>query len=163
LARAAVSNARNRRRETGVAVAYRRSGRGAAVTEIGEETSLSATYRDTPIAGTTVFTGERSRRGYRINKFAMSLTDPANRDAFKADERGYMASFGLTEAEAELVARRDWKGLIEAGGNIYVLLKVGGAVGQNLLQMGAQMRGETFDEFMKTRPGQQGTAVARNG
>jgi hypothetical protein len=26
-----------------------------------------ATYRDTPIAGTIVFTGERSRQGYRIN------------------------------------------------------------------------------------------------
>ena len=36
---------------------------------------MTATYRDTPIAGTTVFTGARSRQGYRINKFAMSLTN----------------------------------------------------------------------------------------
>jgi hypothetical protein len=43
------------------------------------------TYRDTPIAGTTVFTGERSRQGYRINKLAMSLTDPANRAGFRAE------------------------------------------------------------------------------
>lgn len=120
-----------------------------------------ATYRDTPIAGTTVFTGARSRQGYRINKFAMSLTDPANRNAFRADERAYMGRLGLTEPEMELVAKRDWKGLVAAGGNIYVLIKVGGAVGQNLLHMGAQMRGESFDDFMKTRPGQQGQAVAR--
>jgi protocatechuate 4,5-dioxygenase alpha chain len=115
-----------------------------------------ATYRDTPIEGTSVFNGARSRQGYRINKFAMSLTDPANRDAFKADERAYMKTFGMTDAEIDLVVRRDWKGLVAAGGNIYVLIKVGGAVGQNLLQMGAQMRGMSFEEFMKTRPGQHG-------
>ena len=91
----------------------------------------------------------------------MSLTDPANRNAFRADERAYMGRLGLTEPEMELVAKRDWKGLVAAGGNIYVLIKVGGAVGQNLLHMGAQMRGESFDDFMKTRPGQQGQAVAR--
>ena len=51
---------------------------------------MTATYRGTPIAGTTVFTGARSRQAYRINKFAMSLTDPSKRDAFRADERGYI-------------------------------------------------------------------------
>ena len=122
---------------------------------------MTATYRDTPIAGTTVFTGARSRQGYRINKFAMSLTDPINRDAFRADERGYMTSCGLSEAEMDLVAKRDWTGLVAAGGNIYVLIKVGGSVGQNLLQMGAQMRGQSFDEFMQSRPARQGSAVAR--
>jgi protocatechuate 4,5-dioxygenase, alpha chain len=121
-----------------------------------------ATYRNTPIPGTSVFTGERSRQGYRINKFAMSLSDAANRAAFKADERAYMARFGLSEREMDLVARRDWKSLVAAGANIYVLIKVGGAVGQNLLQMGAQMRGETLDQFMTTRPGHQGTAAARD-
>ena|SRR5436853_1749492 len=99
-----------------------------------------ATYRDTPIAGTTVFTGERSRRGYRINKLAMSLTDENNREAFKADERAYMRRFGLSDGEMDLIARRDWNGLVTAGGSIYLLIKIGGAVGQNLLQMGAQMR-----------------------
>ena len=120
-----------------------------------------ATYRDTPIAGTTVFTGERSHRGYRINKLAMSLTDQANRDGFKADERAYMGRFGLSDKEMELVAKRDWNGLVAAGGSIYLLIKIGGAVGENLLQMGAKMRGETFDHFMKTRPAHQGHAVER--
>jgi hypothetical protein len=32
-------------------------------------------------------------------------------------------------------------------------LKIAGTVGQNLLQMGAQMRGETLESFMLTRPG----------
>jgi len=115
------------------------------------------------ISGAPVFTGERSRAGYRLNRMAMSLTDPANRDAFRADERGYMAKFGLTAAEMDLVARRDWTGLIDAGGSIYVLLKIAATVGQNLLQIGAQMRGETLDAFMAGRPGKQGKAVERKG
>ncbi|HEU5016449.1 MAG TPA: hypothetical protein VFT69_00595 [Pseudolabrys sp.] len=120
-----------------------------------------STYRETPIDGTTVFTGARSRQGYRINKLAMSLTNPANRDAFRADERGYMARCGLSDKETDLVARRDWAGLVDAGGNIYVLLKIAGTVGQNLLQMGAQMRGQTLEQFMLTRPGKMGSAVER--
>ena len=122
-----------------------------------------ATYRDTPIPGTTVFTGERSHRGYRINKLAMSLTDEKNREAFKADERAYMRRFGLSEQEMELIARRDWNALVAAGGSIYLLIKIGGAVGENLLQMGAKMRGETLDAFLKSRPGHQGNAVERKG
>src|SRR5205085_1939865 len=119
------------------------------------------TYRDTPIAGTTVFTGERSRRGYRINKLAMSLTDEKNRETFKADERAYMQRFGLSEQEMELIVKRDWNGLVAVGGSIYLLIKIGGTIGQNLLQMGAQMRGETLDQFMKGRPAHQGKAVER--
>jgi protocatechuate 4,5-dioxygenase alpha chain len=122
-----------------------------------------ATYRDTPIPGTTVFTGERSHRGYRINKLAMSLTDEKNREAFKADERAYMRRFGLSEHEMELIVRRDWNALVAAGGSIYLLIKIGGAVGENLLQMGAKMRGETLDAFLKSRPGHQGNAVERKG
>jgi len=102
-----------------------------------------STSRDTPIPGTTVFTGVLSQQGYRINKLAMSLTDPANRDSFRADEQAYMAQYGLSTDEIDLVARRNWAGLIEHGGNVYVLLKIAAAVGQNLLQIGAQMRGET--------------------
>lgn len=121
-----------------------------------------ATYRDTPIAGTTVFTGARSSQGYRINKLAMSLTDPANRDAFKADERAYMARFGLSDREMELIANRDWNGLVAAGGSIYLLIKIGGSVGENLLQMGARMRGETLEQFMKTRNGPPNAAQGKH-
>ena len=120
-----------------------------------------STYRDTAIPGTTVFTGERSRQGYRINKLAMSLTDPVNRAAFQADEHAYMAKFGLLAEEMDLIARRDWAGLVAAGGNIYVLIKIAGTVGQNLLQMGAQMRGETLVAFLASRPGPRGAAAPR--
>ena len=105
------------------------------------------------VAGTPVFTGARSRRGYRLNKMAMSLTDPANRRAFLSDEAGYMRARGLDDGAIDLVRRRDWTALIERGGNIYLMLKIAGTVGQSLLEMGAQMRGETLAAFMATRPG----------
>ena len=124
---------------------------------------VGSTYHGETIADTVVFTGVRSQQGYRINKLANSLTDPANRDAFRADERAYMAKFGLTESEMDLVARRDWAGLVDAGGSIYLLLKIAATVGQNLLQIGAQMRGETLDAFMASRPGKLGKAVERKG
>src|SRR5271155_623371 len=66
---------------------------------------------DQEIPGTTVFTGERSRQGYRLNRMAMSLSVPDNRERFCADETGYMAAMGLSEAEQEVVRRRDWSGM----------------------------------------------------
>lgn len=108
------------------------------------------------IPGTHVFTGEQSRRGYRLNKFAMSLTEPVNRARFLADETAYLATLGLDQVEQEMVHRRDWAAMVARGGNIYLLLKIAGTVGQSLLQMGAQMRGETLEQFMATRPGGKG-------
>ena len=111
---------------------------------------------ETAIPGTSVFTGERSQQGYRLNRFAMSLTDPANRARFLADEAAYLGALGLDAAEHDMVRRRDWAAMVERGGNIYLLLKIAGTVGQSLLQMGAQMRGETLAQFMATRPGGKG-------
>jgi DNA phosphorothioation-dependent restriction protein DptG len=62
-----------------------------------------------------------------------------------------MTRFALTEEEKNLVRKRDFKGLIEAGMNIYAMLKIGSATGHSLYRMGAQMRGETYEEFLKTR------------
>jgi protocatechuate 4,5-dioxygenase, alpha chain len=107
--------------------------------------------RGRAIPGTSIFDGEQSRRGYRINKFCMSLADAANRAAFKADEEGYLARSALTEEERELVRRRDFKGLGERGGNTYFMMKLGACTGFGLYHIGAQMRGETYDEFLATR------------
>ncbi len=64
------------------------------------------------IPGTILFTGEQSRRGYRLNRMAMSLTDAANRTSFVADEAGYMRGMGLHDAEIDMVGRRDWRGML---------------------------------------------------
>jgi protocatechuate 4,5-dioxygenase alpha subunit len=80
-----------------------------------------------------------------------ALCSPAERDAFKRDEEAFMSRFRLTEAEKDLVRRRDFAGLIEAGMNIYAMLKIGSATGNSLYRMGAQMRGESYAQFLATR------------
>lgn len=88
----------------------------------------------------TPFTGELSQRGYRLNVLGKSLTDPANRERFKADETAYMRALGLDPAQIALVQARDWSGLLAAGGNIYLMLKIAGTIGTTLMQMGETMR-----------------------
>jgi protocatechuate 4,5-dioxygenase alpha subunit len=105
------------------------------------------------IQGTTVFTGERSQRGYRLNRVAMSLTDAANRARFRADEVAYMRAMGLSEDEIDMIRRRDWPATIAAGGSIYLMIKIAGTLGQTLLEVGARMRGETLEQFMASRRG----------
>jgi protocatechuate 4,5-dioxygenase alpha chain len=80
-----------------------------------------------------------------------ALCSPAEREAFKRDEEAFIARFGLTEAEKDLIRRRDFAGLIEHGMNIYFMLKIGSATGNSLYRMGAQMRGESYEQFLATR------------
>jgi protocatechuate 4,5-dioxygenase, alpha chain len=103
------------------------------------------------IPDTTIFDLRKSRQGYRLNRMCGSLCDPKNREAFKADEEGYLAKFALTEVEKNLVRKRDFGGLIHAGLNIYWMLKLGSVTGNSLYRMGAQMRGESYEQFLSTR------------
>ena len=104
------------------------------------------------IPGTTVFDWRQSRKGYRLNKFAMSFTKPENRNAFKADEETYMESYGLNDREKQFLRDRDFRGLIDdCGGNIYMIMKIGTCTGHGLYHIGAQLRGESFAEFLASR------------
>ena len=104
------------------------------------------------IPGTTVFTGHESAKGLKLNKFAYSLRLAVNRTAFEADPDGYMSEYGLSDWEKQKIQEKDVKALIEeGGGSIYMLIKLGGVTGDGLATMGAQQRGETLGEFMKTR------------
>lgn len=103
------------------------------------------------IPDTSIFDLRLSRRGIRLNKMCAALCSPAERDAFKRDEEGFMGRFGLSETEKQLVSKRDFAGLIEAGMNIYAMLKIGSVTGNSLYRMGAQMRGESYEEFLATR------------
>jgi protocatechuate 4,5-dioxygenase alpha chain len=106
---------------------------------------------DRPIDGTYIFDWRLSRKGYRLNKLAFSLGTAANREAFRQDEEAYYDRFDLTATEKELIRKRDFLGLVQAGTNIYMMLKLGAATGNGLYQMGAQQRGETFEQFLSTR------------
>jgi protocatechuate 4,5-dioxygenase, alpha chain len=103
------------------------------------------------IADSSVFDLAMSWRGYRINKMCNALSQASERDAFKADEEAFMARFGLTEEEKQLVRSRDFSGLLATGGNIYFLIKLGVVTGNGLYAMGAKMRGESYEQFLATR------------
>lgn len=103
------------------------------------------------VEGGYVFTGESSARSYRLNKMAASLTAPENRAKFQADEDAYMRALGLSDQERDLVARRDWKGMMDYGASIYLVIKIGGAVGISLPEIGAHTAGLTLAEFQARR------------
>jgi protocatechuate 4,5-dioxygenase alpha chain len=104
------------------------------------------------IPGTFVFTGQRSRKGLKINRFAYSLHKAENRASFEQDPEKYMDTFGLSSWEKEKVLAKDWKSLVEeGGGSIYMLLKIGAVTHDGLGSIGAQQRGETLEEFIATR------------
>ena len=107
--------------------------------------------RGARIAGSDVFDLSTSWRGYRINKMCNALSQAHNRDAFVQDEEAFMALHSLTDDEKELVRRRDFPGLLAAGGNIYFLIKLGVVTRNGLYHMGAQMRGESYEQFLSTR------------
>jgi protocatechuate 4,5-dioxygenase alpha chain len=88
-------------------------------------------YDDIP--GTYVFDAERSREGYGINMFCMSLMKDDNRKAFKANEAEYLKKFRLTPEQAEAVLKRDYNRLLELGGNIYFTAKLGATDGHSMM------------------------------
>ncbi len=103
------------------------------------------------IGGSLVFDLRLSWRGLRINTMCNALSKPHEREAYKADEEAFMEHFALTQDERAMVRARDFSGLLEAGGNIYYLMKLGAVTGHGLYRMGARMRGETYEEFLATR------------
>lgn len=103
-------------------------------------------YDDIP--GTYVFDGRLSTLGYPINKMCMSFNSEENRQEFKRDERAYCEKYGLSEEQTKAVMDRDWLRIVQLGGNIYYLAKLGIAGGGGTVQsMGAQMTGMTVEEF----------------
>jgi gallate dioxygenase len=57
----------------------------------------------------------------------------------------------LSEEECDLLRRRDWRGLIQYGAIFFVLEKLAAVVGVPNLQVYAAMRGQSLEDFMKTR------------
>jgi protocatechuate 4,5-dioxygenase alpha subunit len=106
---------------------------------------------DDVISGAYVFTGERSARSYALNKMANSLSSAENRERFQADEADYMRGLGCSATQIDLVHRRDWRGMMEQGASIYLLLKIGAAVGVPLPEIGAHTAGRTLAEHNARR------------
>jgi protocatechuate 4,5-dioxygenase alpha chain len=99
------------------------------------------------IPGTLLFNAERSRKGYHLNMFCMSLMKPENRDAFRADQRGYLARFPMTEEQKQSILDRDWNRMLELGGNIYYTSKLAACDGLSFQQIAAMMTGSTQADY----------------
>ena len=96
-----------------------------------------------------VFDLERSARGLRLNRFLHALIAAEKRKLFldKPEE----AMQGLSEAEKDMVRRLDWKAMQDYGASFFCLEKLARAKGVSNPQMVAHFRGESLDDFFKTR------------
>ncbi len=103
-------------------------------------------YEDIP--GTWVFDAQRARKGYHLNAFLYSLMKAENREAFLADERGYLEKFPMTEEQREAVMKRDWNRLLALGGVSYALAKLAFTDKKSYQYMASQMVGVTEQEYV---------------
>ena len=103
------------------------------------------------VSGTYLFDVRTSVERLRLNKFFFSLTRPENRQRFLANEEQACRDAGLSDEEIRLLQARDWLGLIHHGANFFAMEKFIRLVGRTNLEVYAAQRGETFEEFMKTR------------
>jgi gallate dioxygenase len=112
------------------------------------------------LEGTYPFDFKRSVKAYRLNKFLHDLIDKEHRTLFLTEPETAFEEAGLTEPERDLVRRRDWRGLIHYGVIFFMLEKLGAVVGVSNLHIYAAMRGETLEDFQKTRNAQVLYSVA---
>jgi protocatechuate 4,5-dioxygenase alpha chain len=107
--------------------------------------STTQDYDDIP--GTTVFDADRSRQGYHLNMFCMSLMTAEARAAFKADEEKYLDQYPMTPEQRKAVLNREWNEMLRLGGNIYYTSKLGACDGLSFQQLAAKMTGSTQQEY----------------
>jgi len=115
------------------------------------------------LEGTYPFTLERSVKGYRLNKFLHSLIEPVARQRFLTDPEGAFEDAQLTAEERSMVRNRDWRALIQYGVIFFLLEKLGAVVGVSNLHIYAAMRGQSLEDFQKTRNAQIIYSVAGGG
>nr|WP_320133558.1 gallate dioxygenase [uncultured Holophaga sp.] len=103
------------------------------------------------IPGTYPFDLARSVKSFRINSFLHEIIRPEFRKRFLQMPEELFEEYKLSEEERDLIRKRDWRGLIHYGAIFFVLEKLGALVGVSNLHIYAAMRGQPFEEFMKTR------------
>ena len=102
-------------------------------------------YEDIP--GTFVFDADRSREGYWLNQFCISLRLEKNRQAMRDDAEDYMARFAMSEEQKQAVRDRAWNRLLELGGNIYYTSKLAAFDGITFQDLAAKMTGMSRDNY----------------
>lgn len=104
-------------------------------------------YDDIP--GTYVFDADRSREGYWLNQFCISLRRADNRAAMRADPEGYMARFAMSEEQKQAIRARAWNRLLELGGNIYYTSKLAAFDGIAFQELAGLMTGMGRDAYRR--------------
>ena len=112
------------------------------------------------LPGTYPFTLDRSVKAFRLNNFLHELIKPEARKRFLVDPEPMFAAADLTAEERDMVRRRDWRALIQYGVIFFLLEKLGAVVGTTNLHIYAAMRGQSLEDFQKTRNAQVLYSVA---
>ena len=109
--------------------------------------ALDKPYKDIP--GTIIFDTDMARQGYHLNQFCMSLMKAENRERFKANERAVLDEWPMTEEQKQAVLDRNYKRMLELGGNIYFVSKLGATSGHSFQYMAATMTGLSQEEYLE--------------
>lgn len=107
------------------------------------------------IPDTPLFDRHGSIRGYRLNKMAMALSLPENREFFRQDEEAYLDRFELDAETRAAVLNRDWREMIRLGGNLFYILKISAIDPIPLSHIGAAQVGMSPATFEKERLGRK--------
>src|SRR5688572_15957096 len=107
----------------------------------------SEDYSDIP--GTYLFDRKACAKGYALNHFCMSLMKPENRRDFLANEDDYLSQFALTDKQRRAVLDRSWLMMIQEGGNICYVAKLGATCGLSMEDLAASMSGMTKENYRR--------------
>ena len=102
-------------------------------------------YDDIP--GTYVFDADRSRLGYHLNMFCISLRLEENRNSFTKDPEEYMSRFPMTDEQKQAVRDRAWNELLKLGGNIYYTSKLAAFDRITFQDLAAMMSGVSTEDY----------------
>ncbi len=102
-------------------------------------------FKDIP--GTTIFTIEKTRQGYHLNEFCMSLRTAENRVRFLADESTYLDEWKMSEDQKQAVLTRDFQKMLDTGGNVYFLAKLFASDGLSYVQAVSTMTDMNVEEY----------------
>jgi gallate dioxygenase len=106
------------------------------------------------LEGTYPFDLERSVKNYRLNRFLHDLVIPEHRALFNSDPEAAFEKAQLSDQERDMIRRRDWRALMQYGAIFFVLEKLAAVSGVSNLHVYAAMRGQSLDDFQKTRNAQ---------
>jgi gallate dioxygenase len=112
------------------------------------------------LEGTYPFTLQRSVKAYRLNKYLHQLIDPEFRARFLSDAEATFDEAQLSAEERDLVRNRKWRDMMHYGVIFFLLEKLGAVVGVSNLHIYAAMRGQSLEDFQKTRNAQVLYSVA---